>query len=289
MGIDSMGRDHGDIGFVYDGQVYSGTNFMFNYHPRILSDLKSSGYDLLTTANNHALDRYSIGIDKTITAANANGLLTIGTRMSDAPKESFYKIASINNLHVAFLGCTEFVNFSDNDSQILSCGDEKIFDVIKSISARPDVDALVVLPHWGVEYSHIPTTYQRSFARRYLETGAIAVIGSHPHVLQPWEKYVTANGRETLILYSLGNFVAGQAGLARKTGTVLYLGLSKNKNKKATIFGVGYTPTYRINSELVPIGTGDSIDVLNHVALMYGTKARIEPLGQILPVMCEKL
>lgn len=288
MGIDIFGKDRGDIGFVYDGQVYSGTNYIFNYHPRILSDLKSSGYDLLTTANNHALDRYAIGIDKTIAAAKNNQLLTVGTRMANNPEEDFYKIAIIDNLRVAFLGCTEFVNFSDFSHQVLSCGDKKIFEIIRDVSARADVDAIVVLPHWGIEYSHTPTSYQRDYARRYLDAGAIAVVGSHPHVLQPWEKYVTKNGRETLILYSLGNFVAGQAGLARKTGTVFYLGLSKNGNQKATIFGVGYTPTFRINSELVPIGTGDSTEILNHVALMYGTKARIGPAEKLLPVMCEK-
>ena len=50
MGIDDRGRDRGDIGFVYDGSVYSGTNMVFNYHPRIMSDLKNSGYDLIQTA-----------------------------------------------------------------------------------------------------------------------------------------------------------------------------------------------------------------------------------------------
>jgi len=289
LGIDSNGRDRGDIGFVYDGQVYSGTNFLFNYHPRILSDLKNSGYDLLTTANNHALDRYSIGVDKTITAAKNIGLATVGTKLSDNNEDVFYKIATINNLRVAFLGCSESTNGrADRDDQVLTCfkNPSRIMGIISSVSSRSDVDALVVLPHWGTEYSNTPNNEQKSFARKYIDAGAIAVIGSHPHVLQPWEKYISRDGRESLILYSLGNFVAGQAGLARKTGPVAYLGLSKNGNQKATIFGVGYTPTYRIGAKLFPIGSGDSADVLKHVASMYGTKARIEPSGKILPTMC---
>jgi hypothetical protein len=67
---------------------------------------------------------------------------------------------------------------------------------------------------------------------------------------------------------------------------VAYLGLSKNGNQKAKIFGVGYTPTYRVDAKVFPVGKGDSIDVLNHVASMYGTKARVEPTGSLLPVMC---
>lgn len=289
LGIDSNGRDRGDIGFVYDGQVYSGTNFLFNYHPRIFSDLKNSGYDLLTSANNHALDRYSVGIDKTIQAANDSGLPTVGTRVSGNPQGLFYKIAIINRLRVAFLGCTEMTNgMADNDNQVLTCykNDSRILGIISSVSKRPDVDALIVLPHWGSEYTHTPGSEQIEFARKYIDAGAIAVVGSHPHVLQPWEKYISKDGRESLIIYSLGNFVAGQAGLARKTGTVAYLGLSKKENQKARIFGVGYTPTYRSEARLNPIGSGDSPEVLKHVASMYGSKARVEPKGQLAAVMC---
>ena len=135
MGIDSNGRDHGDIGFVYDGQVYSGTNFLFNYHPRIFADLKNSGFDLLTSANNHALDRYSIGIDKTIIAAQNSGIATIGTRLSNNQSGDFYKIATINNLRVAFLGCTEMTNGNaDNDNQVLTCykNPNRILEIIKN-------------------------------------------------------------------------------------------------------------------------------------------------------------
>ena len=290
MGIDGNGRDHGDIGFIYDGEVYSGTNFLFNYHPRILSDLKDSGYDLLTSANNHAVDRYSIGIDKTITAAQNIGLPTVGTRLSSNHNGDFYKIGNINKIRVAFLGCTEMTNGNnDSDDQVLTCykNETRILTIIKNLSLRSDIDAVIVLPHWGIEYSQTPESSQKDFARKYIDAGAIAVVGSHPHVLQSWEKYISKDGRESLIIYSLGNFVAGQSGIERKTGTVAYLGLSKSGNQKSRIFGVGYTPTYRINAELKPIGKGDSVDVLNYAASKYGTKARVEPMEKLLSVMCK--
>ncbi|MDD4974650.1 MAG: CapA family protein [Bacteriovorax sp.] len=288
LGIDKNGKDRGDIGFVYDDEVYSGTNYIFNYHPRILSDLKDSGFDLITSANNHSTDRLGLGIDRTILAARTIGLPTVGTRKSDEPNGEYFKIVPIKNMRVAFVGCTEYINIPDNDNQVLFCENEKIFKIIKEVSARPDVDALVVLPHWGVEYSHLPRDYQREYARRYLEAGAIAVMGSHPHVLQPWEKYTTKNGRETLILYSLGNFVAAQVGLERQTGTVAYIGISKNGTQKAKIFGVAYTPTYRTGTSINPIGRSDSPEVLDHISHMYGTLTRAEPNGALLPVMCPK-
>ncbi len=289
MGIDGNGRDHGDIGFVYDNNVYSGTNYSFNYHPRILSDLKNSGFDLVTTANNHTLDRDSIGIDKTILAAQAINFPTIGTRLSNDSNGEYFKIESINNVRVAFLGCTELLN-EENDSknQILRCykNPEKILGIIKRLSSRADIDAIVVFTHWGIEYSHVPELIQREFARKYIEAGANVVVGSHPHVLQPWEKYVAANGREGLVIYSLGNFVAGQAGLDRKTGTVAYIGLSKKGNEKARIFGAGYTPTYRTGAVVYPIGGNGPVEVLKHTASMYGTKRRIEPSENLMQALC---
>jgi hypothetical protein len=286
LGIDKNGKDRGDIGFVYDDDIYSGTNYIFNYHPRVLSDLKDSGMDLLTVANNHSTDRLGLGIDRTILAARAIGFPTVGTRKSDEPNGDYFKIVPVKNMRVAFVGCTEYINTPDNDNQVLFCENEKIFKIIKEVSSRLDVDALVVLPHWGVEYSHLPRDYQREYARRYLEAGAIAVMGSHPHVLQPWGKYTTKNGRETLILYSLGNFVAAQEGLDRQVGTVAYIGLSKNGAQKAKIFGVGYTPTYRVGTSINPIGKTDAPEILNHISSMYGTQTRVEPTGALLPVMC---
>lgn len=288
MGIDSNGNNKGDIGFVYDGDVYSGTNYVFNFHPRLLIDLQTSGFDLLTLANNHSTDRFSIGIDRTILSARAIGLSTAGTRKSDEAKGEYFKISRIKNMNVAFISCTEYINIPDHDNQVLFCEDQKIFKLIKEITDNPVVDALVILPHWGVEYSPLPRDYQKEYARRYLEAGAIAVIGSHPHVLQPWEKYTTKNGRETFILYSMGNFVAGQSTLATKTGVVAYLGLSKKANHKATIYGVAYTPVYNQIPSTVPVGKSDHLEVINHVISMFGNKKRIEPDQALSETMCGK-
>ena len=228
LGIDVNGRDHGDVGFTYDKNIYSGTNFSFNYHPRILSDLKRSGIDLLTVANNHSLDRKAIGIDRTLEAASKINLPTVGARSSKDRSGEFHRIVNIQGLNVAVIGCTEMTNGNpDSAQQLLWCykNASQIEATIRELKGRSDIHAILVYPHWGQEYSNNPDSSQRTYARRFLDAGATAVIGSHPHVLQPWEKYVTRDGRETLIAYSLGNFVAYQRGVDKKTGVVLYLGL----------------------------------------------------------------
>lgn len=289
LGVDAQGRDRGDVGFIYDEVVYSGSNFSFNYHPRILRDLKDSGYDLLTLANNHSLDRSFLGIDKTIKAGETLSLPMVGVRHTSERNGDFYQIAKIRDLRVAFLGCTEMTNGRpDHKDQILFCykNPTRILGIIKELATRSDVDAVIVLPHWGQEYSHTPDSSQRSFARRYLEAGATAVIGSHPHVLQPWEKYVTQDGRETLIAYSLGNFVAGQAGLARKTGVVLYMGIGTDDKGQARIVGVGYTPTYREGLELYPVTSRR--EVFDHAKAFFGVLRRVSVTGDLVSNLCQK-
>ncbi|QDK36695.1 CapA family protein [Bdellovibrio sp. NC01] len=289
MGIDRKGRDHGDIGFVYDGEVYSGTNMLFNYHPQILKDLKDSGYDLLTVANNHSLDRGSMGIDKTLQAARAIGLPTVGTRLSSERNADFYQIAKVKGLNVAVVGCTEMTNGSfDSKDQILNCyKDGRAVQIVKDLAARSDVDAVIVFPHWGQEYQPLPDSSQVVFAHRFLEAGAVAVVGSHPHVVQPWEKYVTQDGRETLVVYSLGNFVAAQKDVERKTGPIVYLGLSKEGSQKAKVFGVAYTPTFRVSAELFPVGKDGNKDVLAYAAKNFGTVNRLEPSSNLLEKICK--
>ena len=68
------------------------------------------------------------------------------------------------------------------------------------------------------------------------------MIGSHPHVVQPWERHVASDGREGLILYSLGNFVSGQRELPRRTSLILLFGLAETLDGRLAIAGVRHVP-----------------------------------------------
>jgi hypothetical protein len=287
LGIDRNGKDHGDVGFTYDKNIYSGTDFSFNYHPRILRDLQKSGIDLLTIANNHSLDRKAIGMDRTLQAAKAIGLPMVGARDSGDRSGAFHRIVSVKDLNIAVIGCTEMTNgHPDKAQQLLWCykNAAEIEATIRDLKGRSDVHAIVVYPHWGQEYSTTPDSSQKAYARRFLEAGATAVIGSHPHVLQPWEKYVTRDGRETLIAYSLGNFVAYQKGLDKKTGVVLYLGLSLEPNQKGKIVSALYTPTYRDGTEVLPVG--DSSAAAGEARKYFGSKNRLGNADSAHRKMC---
>jgi hypothetical protein len=247
-----------DPGPVYDDNVYTGSKFIFNYHPRIISDLKDTGFDILSVANNHSLDRGVIGIDKTVDAFAEAQMPSVGIRRSDDQRSPRHTIIEKKGFRIAFVACTEATNgFPNPAGQVLFCYKdvETVLAEIRNLAKDQTLDAIIVTPHWGVEYKLKPSSYQTSYAQKFLEAGATAVIGSHPHVLQPIQRYVTRDGRETFIAYSLGNFVSNQFRMvSQKLSAIVYLGLSRSSGKKAWINGVSYIPTYMERRPL-PLGT----------------------------------
>ncbi len=245
-GVAKGGKLVKDPGPVLDNKVYTGTNFVFNYHPRIIGDLAVSGFDLISLANNHTFDRASIGVDLTVDAFREQQMPYVGILRSDELQTPRHTLTQVNGINIAWISCSEHLNGQkDKHGQVLRCGENSatIHSLIQNLAKDTSVDAIIVTPHWGDEYIHKANKKQRKLAREFLEAGASAIIGSHPHVLQEVEKYVTADNRETLIAYSLGNFIAGQGNM-KKLSAILYMGLSKREGQKAWVNGVTYLPVW---------------------------------------------
>lgn len=233
-----------DPGKVFDGNVYSSYP-QFNYHPSLIPALKNAGFDVVSTANNHALDRRGRGADRTIENLKSEGLPFTGTRSTAAMDSPWHTVVQAKGIKVAFIACTFSTNgIPDPMNQVLSCYEDKdtLLGAIRNLKASPDVDAVIVTPHWGVEYQHSPQQQEKNLAHAMLDAGALAVFGGHPHVVQPMEKYQTQDGREGFVIYSLGNFVSGQNGLAKRSSLILFLGLTKGTDGKVTINGVRHAP-----------------------------------------------
>ena len=237
-----------DPGRVFDERVYSSYP-QFNYHPSLIGALKADGFDVVSTANNHALDRRGRGADRTIENLESAGMPFTGTRPSTNPEAPWYAITEAKGVKVAWLACTFSTNgIPDPKNQVLSCYEDRavLLSTIASLREQPGIDAVIVTPHWGAEYTHSPAAQEKKLAHDMLDAGATAVLGGHPHVVQPWEKYTTADGREGFVIYSLGNFVSGQNGLAKRSSLVLYLGLTKGVDASGrvttTVNGVRHAP-----------------------------------------------
>lgn len=243
-GVTKSRKSNGIFDAKYDDNTYSSYP-TFNVHNSLLDDIKASGFDVLSTANNHSMDRGSIGINKTIEALENRQMAFTGTRKSNT-STSYTAYVNYSFLKVAFISCTFSLNgFTDNSDQVLECFSEKSKLLSEIEKAKTQSDAVIVTPHWGIEYQHSPEARDKQLAKDILEAGALAVIGTHPHVIQPMERYITRDGRETAIVYSTGNFVSNQQGI-KKLGLMVFLGLSSD-GQSTWINGLRYSPTYFIN------------------------------------------
>jgi poly-gamma-glutamate synthesis protein (capsule biosynthesis protein) len=194
--LESPFSDHGK--HVEKGMV-------FRAEPEMAAALNLAGIDILSTANNHARDCGSHGIEYTLDLLSKNGIHAVGTGSSrDAAHQG--EILARNNVGFGFLAYTfdqSNGNHSDRDDRVAMMNADEMTADVKRLLARCDV--VIVSMHAGTEYSAHPNAYQQHFARAAVDAGASLVIGHHPHVTQPVEVY--KNG---IIFYSLGNLVFDQ-------------------------------------------------------------------------------
>lgn len=250
-GVAPGGRETRDPGVRLDGRVYSArvNEMVFNYHPLLAANLVDSGFDVVSTANNHGGDRGALGIDRTIDALEEFGLAFSGTRRrEEVGVRPWSTLVTEKGMRVAFLACTYGTNGGAGaEGQMLNCykNRDAVMGEIRWLADDSDVDAVILTPHWGAENSTVPLASDRAYAREAIEAGASAVIGAHPHVLQPWEKVTTRDGREGLVIYSTGNFISNQPWTPNRSGVIAVLEFFKPRaGGKALLSATGFVPTW---------------------------------------------
>lgn len=160
------------------------TGMIFCARPESVEGLKFAGFDILSIANNHIFNYSQAGLDQTKFFLTKNNIL--------ASDSNNLTIKQLNNLRLGFLSF-----------DLVTYPNTPLVETIKENSKK--VDILIISLHWGGEYQKQPTNQQKILAHQIIDAGAKIIIGHHPHVTQPTEKY--NNG---LIFYSLGNFVFDQ-------------------------------------------------------------------------------
>jgi poly-gamma-glutamate capsule biosynthesis protein CapA/YwtB (metallophosphatase superfamily) len=191
----------------------------------LAQNLKEAGFDLLTTANNHCLDKGIKGLNNTLTCLDEAGLLHVGTARNQEEKETLV-YTEIEGVKIAFLAYTYGANGLNpprgKEFAVNFLEEEQIFNDLEK--ARTEGAKLIVLYlHFGQEYHEYPDSMQIHLAQTFLNAGADIILGSHPHVLQLSQSYKSENGKTQFVIYSLGNFISDQNGLARKASVILHL------------------------------------------------------------------
>jgi poly-gamma-glutamate capsule biosynthesis protein CapA/YwtB (metallophosphatase superfamily) len=219
---------------------------MFNSPEVLARNLKDAGFDMVTTANNHSMDRKFYGVVKTIENLDKVGLLHTGTYKTEEDSKSIF-VKDINGIKVAFLAYTYATNgITVSEKFAVNLIDRgKIFEDIKKARALK-VDMIIASMHFGVEYNTSQNKTQEDLVSFLFQNGADVVLGSHPHVLQPLEmkkvKDVYGVEKDRFVIYSQGNIVANMSARYKNSGVIVNLNIRKDKNG-TSIEKVEYIPT----------------------------------------------
>jgi poly-gamma-glutamate capsule biosynthesis protein CapA/YwtB (metallophosphatase superfamily) len=190
--------------------------FTFRGAPWMLRPVHSyAGFDVLTLANNHAVDYGRTALLDTIHAVRAAGMQPIGAG-ANAWLARRPAIVRSGGLRIAFLGYSD-VNppgFTATSSAPGTARAEPAMIAADVHAALRRADIALCFFHWGVELRALPDSRQKELALACLRAGASLVLGAHPHVFGP----VVRPSRHTLVAWTLGNFVFPSGSATARTG-----------------------------------------------------------------------
>lgn len=214
----------------------------FNAPGTYADELKSKGFDMLLTANNHTLDRRDKGLCTTIEMLDEKGIDHVGTYRNVAERDTVLPmIRSINGIDIAFLNYTYGTNgITVQGDVVVDYIDRRKMsgDIKRAREAGAELVCAAV--HWGDEYVLLPNASQRRLGDYLIEEGVDMVIGGHPHVIQPMEMRTDSTGRKHLLVYSLGNFISDMKKTDTRGGSMLRVHVSRDRVGVAHVDSASY-------------------------------------------------
>lgn len=207
---------------------YSTSNFddgkelTLNFPDSFATAVKNAGYDIVTTANNHVLDKDIEGLERTINVLESIDLDYVGSYKSAEHKQA-NKIYTLekDGLKFCILAYTYGINgyttneltseysyttniIADPSSSAFSTTKEAVIEDFKKAKEQ-NPDFIIVLPHWGEQFTTTPNLFQKTWEKVFIENGADIILGDHTHSVQP-TKIIEHNGKNVFVAYSPGNY-----------------------------------------------------------------------------------
>jgi poly-gamma-glutamate capsule biosynthesis protein CapA/YwtB (metallophosphatase superfamily) len=262
------------------GSPVPGKEFVFRAPSAAAERIAAAGIDVASLGNNHARDYGPDALLDTVARLRAAGVQPVGAG-ADLTEAWTPAVLTVGDLRVAVLGATEvepsgFRAGADHPGVAVVKGDDDI-DLLRTAVAEAAAafDVVLFVVHWGIERDTCPSEdRQIRYAEAALEAGASAVIGSHPHVLQPLVFDAQAG---TAVAYSLGNFVwHPRSGITGETG-VLELVFEDARVVEARVH------SHLLNGDGIPVpaSEGDRVERINQI--VGGDCARHDPPPSVPP------
>lgn len=250
--------------------------------PDALADaLAGNGIDLVNLASNHVYDGGDDGFLRTMDVLSQRNLLCAGTRVSrDDPR---YLVQDVGGIRIGIVnyvyettlaGGEKTINgipISDTSSARINSFDSNNLDAFylemeENLEAMKKEGAqyIIAYMHWGTEYQTVQSDEQTQIAQKLCDLGVDALIGSHPHVIQPVDLIASSDGKHQMVCaYAIGNFLCNQRKEFMQnempTGEtedslLITLSLSSRESGQVTLTDIVFTPlwVYRYESSLGP-------------------------------------
>jgi poly-gamma-glutamate capsule biosynthesis protein CapA/YwtB (metallophosphatase superfamily) len=209
--------------------------------------LKNAGFDVLVTANNHAADRGFKGASRTLHILDSLEIIHTGTFTNAGARDSLVPLLlEKNGIRIALLNYTYGINGLPMPLPVIVAHidtSRMAMDIQKSKDLQADF--IIAELHWGTEYERVPNATQKKIADWLFSKGVQAVIGSHPHVIQPLELLPEKEADSTqskLVVWSMGNLISNQPERFRNGGIMVVLDL--DKDSVTSISDVSYVPVF---------------------------------------------
>jgi len=243
-----------------DGVMGANTSYVgyprFSTPVALMDALKDAGVDMLTMANNHALDYDYTGLIAQMDTCEERGMDFIGGARTQQEADT-PQIREINGIRIGFLNFTTQANGRqvakanrNMPPYVLNMAYRKNnFESDAKALRDAGAEVIVAFMHWGEEYNRSPDEEEKIMVSRLIRAGADVIVGGHPHVIQRnyWREGTrTHDGgkQRTLLCYSLGNFLSNQQQQYRNCGIIFEFTLEKDASGKVTVHSPGYIPVF---------------------------------------------
>jgi poly-gamma-glutamate capsule biosynthesis protein CapA/YwtB (metallophosphatase superfamily) len=223
--------------------------FHFRAPETAYAAVAAAGVDVVSVANNHALDYGRVGLADTLSSAEAAGMPIVGA--GENVTEAYRPwIATVKGVKIAFLGMSQVAELRSSwAAKADRSGIAYTFDGARATAAvkaaKKAADVVVVYLHWGLEYNECPTSQMKTFAKRMADAGASIVVGTHAHVLlgDGWLG-------STFVAYGLSNFLWWYNDAASNDTGVLRI-----KLRDTAIVDTEFLPAYinRTTGQPIPV------------------------------------
>ena len=224
-----------DIAFYNQETILGGDHLGMTVYPHFNCPqsygdyMVSKGFNLVSTANNHTLDKGEEGILNSIEFwKEKSGVVTSGTNSSDAERKEI-AVHEVNGITYAFTAWTYGINGYETEpghEYMVNCyagHENELLSWVQEADQKADV--VIVSMHWGTEYTPDPDDEQLELAQKLADAGADIIIGNHPHNIQPVQ---WLNGGKTLCYYAMGNMINSQDVLPATTREEVNTGMASS-------------------------------------------------------------